>query len=169
MKLSTNSWHSKLHEYMYAGDLPKSLCPYFWKLVIGVLLVIPVTIIYLPFFLFYSPKKFDGLIHWRLAVGIGTANAICVLVCGILWLIGIRTYLTEIFALIALLAIGIFTVIMTITGIGILVEKIPSKRKPRKPKLRKDPKPNLLLEFIKAKYERYCPKIYWMSEERRVA
>jgi hypothetical protein len=27
-------------------------------------------------------------------------------------------------------------------------------------------KPNIIIEFIKAKYNRYCPKIEWNAEEK---
>ena len=36
MKVSTNSWHYRLHKFLQ-NEIPKSLCAYFWKLVFSVL------------------------------------------------------------------------------------------------------------------------------------
>lgn len=34
----TDSWHRKLHDRIYCSSPPRSLCPYWWRLVLGVVL-----------------------------------------------------------------------------------------------------------------------------------
>src|ERR1700721_1251272 len=48
MELSSTSWHSKLYMFTYNSSLPISLCPYFWKLVLAIVLFIPLTVFYIP-------------------------------------------------------------------------------------------------------------------------
>jgi len=56
MKLSKKSFSAKLYRYFYSindCEMPKSLCPYFWKLVIAYLLFIPLEILATPYNLFH--------------------------------------------------------------------------------------------------------------------
>ena len=44
MKVHTTDWHYKVIKYVYGRDsaIPKSLCPYFWKVIFGLLFLIPI-------------------------------------------------------------------------------------------------------------------------------
>ena len=49
MKLNSNSISSKLYRWFYGtNDLPNNLCPYFWKLVLSWLVLIPYSLFCLP-------------------------------------------------------------------------------------------------------------------------
>ena len=49
MKLTKNSFNSKLYRWFYCtNQLPINLCPYFWKLLMAWVLLIPVVVITLP-------------------------------------------------------------------------------------------------------------------------
>jgi hypothetical protein len=49
MKLNQNSISSKLYRWFYGtNDLPNNLCPYFWKLVLAWLVLIPYSLVGLP-------------------------------------------------------------------------------------------------------------------------
>ena len=49
MKLNSNSISSKLYRWFYGTkELPNNLCPYFWKLVLAWLVLIPYSLVCLP-------------------------------------------------------------------------------------------------------------------------
>lgn len=51
--ISRSAWHVRLHEFIYAPDyMPRSLCPYFWQLVMGMIFILPVTPLSLPTYLY---------------------------------------------------------------------------------------------------------------------
>lgn len=51
-QISYSSWHASFYRWFYALDrwykMPKSLCPYFWKMLIAFVLVVPCTLCALP-------------------------------------------------------------------------------------------------------------------------
>lgn len=59
MTLKRNSLYGKLYQWFYLSDLPKSLCPFFWKFILAVLFCIPVFILRIPsmIFDFYNKKS----------------------------------------------------------------------------------------------------------------
>lgn len=49
MKANPNSWHARLYKFIYESkNLPKNLCPYFWKCVLAILLFVPAVVIKFP-------------------------------------------------------------------------------------------------------------------------
>jgi acyl-homoserine lactone acylase PvdQ len=49
MKLNINSTSAQLYRWFYATEqMPQSLCPYFWKLVLMWVFILPYTILSLP-------------------------------------------------------------------------------------------------------------------------
>ncbi len=55
MELKLNSFNSKLYRWFYyksKDEMPKSLCPYFWQLLIMYVFIIPYSLIALPYLLF---------------------------------------------------------------------------------------------------------------------
>jgi hypothetical protein len=48
MELKLNSWYVWLWNYTYNEKLPSNLCPFFWKLVLAIILFIPNFILRLP-------------------------------------------------------------------------------------------------------------------------
>lgn len=180
MKINRNSLSARLYRWFYITDeMPKTLCPYFWKLVIMYMLILPVGIINLPLIIFNENDEFD---NWGERFGIG------VLCYAFLFLIG-----TTLFSIVTLPIWGLFKnefykqlqvigimglVIAIAVFIGILMVNLITKIKDKKRYkrmgytldedgnwVRSDMvvknQGNIITEFIKAKYNKYCPKIDW--------
>lgn len=147
MQINTNSWHYKLVTMNGAESAPRSLCPYFWK---GVwhtfLLVIAIGGI--------------TLAGW----GIGVNTAIWLFAkCGVV--------LSSAAAIIPGVIVGwliLAAVFGTIFCIGYGIYKVISRRKEKKEaaewEARKNgtyvpPQPNIIIAFIKARKEKFCPTL----------
>jgi len=182
MKLNSNSISSKLYRWFYGTNvLPNNLCPYFWKLVLAWLVLIPYSLVCLPSIIMELYDK-DYRYHdvsTSKRIGIG---AIC--------------YFAVFLIFCMLSSIGWFFVLPTkesfyqFTGtlgfclwfglivVGILegVEILKERNRTRKIKYDengrriwnqpKEEKTYLIVEFTKAKYNKYCPKIDWVGNER---
>ena len=97
MKVSTNSWHYRLHKFLQ-NEIPKSLCAYFWNLVFSVL-HITVAFIGVCFFLtcigvliLWYPFEISGykLIHPVLEVIVAFITGL-----GASALVGYTVYMTK--------------------------------------------------------------------------
>lgn len=168
MTLSTSSWHSKLYLYLYGGTLPKNLCPYFWSVFAGLILFIPLTIVYLPVFLFRSYKSFDGLINQKFGEVLIWAFVLNCVACAVLWFF-IKTTFIKIFAFLCLYFIIWFVLYWIGYGAYYVAQKlIPSKprrnnHKPYKPS-RIAKAFDVFIEFFISRYEKNCPSIYWFNQ-----
>ena len=63
MKISISkvSWHANFYKWFYqVWILPTSLCPYFWKLLLALILIIPVFSMSLPIYIYNIFKKEDN-------------------------------------------------------------------------------------------------------------
>lgn len=156
MELSINSWHSKLYNIFYTKGLPQSLCPYFWKLVLSIVLFVPFTLWFLPLSIINFiisknnssyPQYFDK-INLNLSVSL---NGIIILLFDLIHAL-LHKYFLGILLLI-LMVIVVFTVLVCLKKLF--------KKKQKKEKVIKIKRPTILQEFIKAKYNKYCPKINW--------
>ncbi len=173
MQLNINSTTAKLYRWFYStSQMPQSLCPYFWKLVLMWVFIVPYTILSLPVILIDLKDPDHRTTGERVGVGF------------IMWFI--------LFMLVSMLSwIGIFFVEpvkdsmwyhMLIVGFlgwgasiifgGIEFYKwAKEKWENRHVKYDKngyriwtkpEPKqPSIITEFVKAKYNKYCPKIDW--------
>lgn len=158
MELSKESWHSKLYRFTYISELPQSLCPYFWKLVLSIVLFIPLTILFIPLiigrFLFeYSYfryptyfKKKDLL--FMVMINCWTWN--------VYWIV--KALFHKEWVLILIVFVGVLILLLIIF---IKHNLFPSKNEPKKEKPKKEKQPSILTEFIKGKMGKYCPKINW--------
>lgn len=184
MKLKTNSLNAKLYCWFYSQtseNLPTNLCPYFWKLVLAWILVIPYGIFTLPSILLFELfskgyKNGDKKTGERFAISVAIYIGLFLLLCmgsaiatmfttlhrgtffGEIWLVGIMIW---------------FVIIVCSIWFGIksLIEYIQYSRRVYdedgyriygKPK---DEKVRIIIEFIKAKYNSYCPKIDWTDKK----
>lgn len=157
MKLKTNSWHAKLHNFVYTNDLPQNLCPYFWKVLLAIALFIPCVIIQLPGLIIglFSKEKLDS--GDRYAYGGVTWFLILVLILFssatfnlVKMLIGAYSYKWDV-AVAGIFIWGLIILISSILGIRYLLNKRSEKEK----------EPSIIIEFFKAKKNKYCPKIDW--------
>jgi hypothetical protein len=166
MKASKSSIHARLYKFTYEYCLPESLCPYFWKLVIAVILFIPNFIIQLPFIVasFFIKRDDDSQFDVGEHRLFGFAGWVLIFVAYI--------YIVSLFHLVKatlgcysydhrIANAGLFLVLLTIAVCLCIVLYYRRKNKPKKE--RKEPKPSIVAEFIKAKYNRYCPHIEWMD------
>jgi hypothetical protein len=173
MKLNINSTSAQLYRWFYATQqMPESLCPYFWKLVLMWVFIVPYTILSLPVILMDRKDLERRTTGERAGTGV------------IIWFI--------LFMLISMLSwIGLFFVtpvkdsaymdILAAGGIGWLFsivigalegyKALKDWNYRRKIKYNEDgyriwdepteKHPSIIKEFIKAKYNKYCPKIDW--------
>jgi hypothetical protein len=152
--------------------MPDSLCPYFWKLVLMWILIIPYATLSLPYiFTFgrqdplgshFAEKPGSGLILWLVIYFIG----------GMLFSLSVFWYVFPadtygrsvqvmgcfiwIIALCVLAYRGVIWAIEKYKRSKIKIDERGHRIWEPTPK-----KSNVLTEFIKAKYNKYCPKINW--------
>ena len=183
MKLDLNSVNAKLYRWFYATQsMPQSLCPYFWKLLIAWTFCVPYAIITAPIRnkLFNSSEWDNGA--QMIGLSLMLWSVIGVIISMVYSITSLWGYYPEKSFLGTIQRIGVVT-FFTLCVIGLLVviillfkyfiEKKRDKRRRMiwstseedyilNPDYRGDT-PNLLLEFIKAKYNKYCPKIDWLD------
>lgn len=180
MKLKTNSLSSRIYREFYnKKEMPISLCPYFWKLVIAW----PITILLLPFtsmeklFRIDSDKTLSTLSK-------GFIGAVIYLLMYVAFCIGVVSsaywityyeksvmYANYVNGVIFLVLGSIFTIVFFI---GKLKDRIQENKRIKADALKYDengnwipienrPKrqSNILISFIHATYHKYCPKIDW--------
>lgn len=166
MKLDKNSISAKLFRWFYsAKELPTNLCPYFWKLVVAYMLAIPLFVICLPTTILNIDSSYEsvgerigmGLLYWVIIFMLISALS----PISLFWVSPkVGTFLWF------LIACG-FMVWAALLGVGIvyLPTEIRDRLKERKWEKRNEPKkekrPNIIIEMIKATYHKYCPKIDW--------
>lgn len=177
MELKRNSISARVYRNFYeTSRMPESLCPYFWKLVAAW----PLTILFFPLILpFLIADKFKGesddtRMPFPAQALIGLimyAVVFCVFCIGVtissMWITYYRGthwyewYLT-----------GFVAMFVALVGsIVFLISKLKERRRQKRMESRYDEngnylpteeeKPNILVEFVKAKYNKYCPKIDW--------
>jgi len=181
MKLNANSLNAKLYCWFYgvgSYQLPNNLCPYFWKLVLAWILVLPYGLLCTPFILtheLFSKSYRNGDNKFGERIGIST---IMYMMLFVLFALGVAvgalftTYVKGglfykvlpggILFWLLFFCVGIYH------GIKALVEKLRETKKVYDEngyRIYPEKKPNLAVEFVKAKYNRYCPKITWTTEK----
>jgi len=163
MELKTKSWYVWLWEYTYAEDLPNNLCPFFWKLIVAMLLFIPNVIFRIPvtisnLFMTWPIKRGDnrtgnGIVMWLLF------NLFIVTIIFnyhlFLWLIGDDS------AEISWVVGGIFMdfVILLILIRHLWENTLIADR------LAYKASNNIIVTMTKAWYKNHCPKINWKDKE----
>lgn len=180
MKLKTNSLNAKLYCWFYSQtseNLPTNLCPYFWKLVLAWVLFIPYSIISLPGIFIYDifHKDYTTTLK-RFAISLLIYTVLFILLCmgSAIGAIFITLHRGTFFGEIWLAGIMIWFVIIVCSiffGIEKLIEHIQYSRRfydedgYRVYPQPKDKKVRIIIEFIKAKYNSYCPKIDWTDKK----
>lgn len=173
MKLNQNSPSAKLYRWFYGTEvMPTNLCPYFWKLAVAYIFALPVAIWTFPYTISYIDDDNRETIGQRLGISllgwIIIALAVCMIsVFGIFFKIPEQDtpYFTSV--IIGFACWGCALVIVIKESVDRLQEKYRD-RKYRERRRRqngeliiKERKPSLIVEMIKAKYNKYCPQINW--------
>lgn len=170
MKLSKTSWHYKLFSLTYEKDVPNNLCPYFWMLAFSILCFpfnfiwnLPVTLIDKLSRLFGGT---DGFIDWDSEKYFGDlfkiSLAINFCVCCLIGMVGIWINYKNGYNL----TFGTIGYILLVSLLSYFAHEWYKDNFRKIAPTYKKPKPNLIAEFIKAKYNRYCPKIEWTSKDK---
>jgi hypothetical protein len=150
MQLSLTSWHARLYKWVYKNELPSNLCPYFWKVILGIISVIPFTLLSLPALIISKDSRKDNNIFWNGFIGAVLYFILFLLfvtISPILYLFGVPISDNMFFSGITIIA---FLLILLVAKI---IDRIRSRSKQKSP--------NIFKEYIKAKYNKYCPKIDW--------
>jgi len=170
MILDKNSITARLYRWFYAtNEMPNSLCPYFWKLFIMWILIVPFYIFTLPTRLFEgsrdaSPVKLflmSLFIFGFLYVVFSMISFLIIVIIFDKTPINGFMYCSSIigfFGWLFLIAFGLFELW------DFIEDKTTSaiyNRKHNHVGTKEANKPSIIVEFIKASYNKYCPKIDW--------
>jgi hypothetical protein len=173
MNLSINSKTAKLYRWFYATNaMPQSLCPYFWKLVLMWVFILPYTIISLPSILMDLRMTESRSTVERSGIGLIIWFILGMLICMLSWF---GLFFAEPgknslwFHALAAGFIGwgaafVFGCIALFKWSKEMWENRHVKyddngRRIWEPV--KEKEPSIIVEFLKAKYNKYCPKIDW--------
>jgi hypothetical protein len=186
MKLKKDSLLRKLYRWYYVDNLlPTSFCPYFHSLIRMFIFIIPYVIISLPFiigsiFIKGWRVSFDEKYNYPSSlitstsdrVGFGIVFYIIILFC-LFFLLPLYSFVGEvevnsnldklIFSSKIIWGIGFMALFVLgfIKGIIYVSNKFKTKHK-NKQIVYKEKSPNIIVEFVKATYNKYCPKIDWV-------
>ena len=161
MKLNQNSLSAKLYRWFYKTDtMPTNLCPYFWKLVTAVILSPLLAIYTLPYEIInYKRRRWDTYGDMFLT----SAACWCIIFAFISMIssLGFFFYIPDKGSLLSVIMTigscfwGCLILVGIIWGIIKTAEYLESK------KIDDEKTDNIIVEMVKAKYHKYCPKIDW--------
>ena len=159
--------------------MPQNLCPYFWKLVIMWILIIPYSLLSLPVIIGKNEIEEWGVRPLAGAFGWGILFIIFVAIFPITYLFWGWFDSKTLFGSWQLAGIFVWSMILigSVTwGILEFIKRGVEKKRHIKEEWIYDEygdyvrnpdyvpfeaRPNIIKEFIKAKYNKYCPKIDW--------
>ncbi len=173
MKLNVNSTSAKLYRWFYATRvMPQNLCPYFWKLVLMWVFILPYTILSLPVILMDLKDPDQRTTGERAGMGVIIWFGLGMLISMLSW-IGLFFFEpVKDSVWFDMLITGLVGWVLSIV-IGALEGYKALKDWNYKRKIKytekgyriwdepKEKQPSILIEFVKAKYNKYCPKIDW--------
>lgn len=185
MRLNENSFTPKLYKWFYgvseSQGLPKNLCPYFWKVLLMYSTFIPYVLFSIPVVVYdLFDKQYengDRKTGERLGVSVGVYIALFIIASLISAIVALFINVEPKSSLEILVVIGtIFWLGLIIFGVieGIkYLKEYTTRDEPYYDETQdrwvvKRAKINLTAEFIKAKYNKYCPKLEWFGNESEV-
>lgn len=181
MKLKSTSISSKLYRWFYATEyLPTNLCPYFWKLVLAWLVLIPYSLVCLPMVIMELTdrgyKYDDNSTGKRIGM---SAILYFMLFCVSSMIALICVFFTipekdSFYGFLAAIGGAVWILVIALCSIeGYKAFKDWNYRRKIKYdengyRIWNEPKQKktyLVVEFAKAKYNKYCPKIDWVDNK----
>jgi hypothetical protein len=170
MILNSNSFHAKLYRWFYGTDkLPESLCPYFWKLVIAYILFIPFGILTLPYEIFSRTGDVvedDECISYRIGSSLVLYFMLFLIVC-LLSSISLFWYFNPKDRIFTNIQVGGLIAWIVIFGVVIYEFFKYLRNKWIYKSYFKEKTDNIITSFVKAKYNKYCPKITWVTNKTK--
>ena len=169
MKLKKNSFTARVYRWFYGyNNMPQTVCPYFWQLVIMWICIAPYTLLSLPTFLSKETDKglwekpVMGMIAYCMLFALGSI----VFAIPSLFMDLPKDSFWDNYRIMGIMFWMIGIPILTYRGIASLYEMYRDRqREKRWEKLEEgdlaEKEQNILVEFIKATYHKYCPKIDW--------
>jgi cytochrome bd-type quinol oxidase subunit 2 len=161
MKLNQNSLSAKLYRWFYKTDtMPTNLCSYFWKLVTAVIFGLPVAILTVPHMVIYhkddSRNSFGERIVISLVIWLLVAAVICMISS-----LGLFLHIPNKSSLLwVMMAVG-FCLWSCLILVGITWAIAKTKEHLQSKNSNTAQTDNIIVEMVKAKYHKYCPKIDW--------
>jgi len=187
LKANKSSWHAFVYQYIWSGNLPDNLCPYFWKVMLGLVFVIPVFFLRLLNYILFGVvkltdkvdepatnyKDFIAELSYSASCKRSEENALCslwyilVILVGFVfiaeynwfkWLFNAYSYDWRIAG-----SGGLMNTVLAFFILRYFFFQLKDayQEKYEIKKELKEKHPSILKEFIKAKKEKYCPKIDW--------
>ncbi len=173
MKLNQNSLSAKLYRWFYGTEvMPTNLCPYFWKLVAAYIFAAPLAIWTAPYSVIYKDDEDRVPISERLGISfiawiiIGLVVSM-ISVFGLFFKIPEKDSLYWVSTMLGFASWGAVLVLSISELVKYISEKIEDRKYRKVGRLQngeliiREKKPNLAVEMIKAKYNKYCPQINW--------
>ncbi len=172
MKLNRNSWHAKINSFVYGWmylDTVDCLCPYFWGTLLAILLsplwvlgkgigrvidAIPDTNYQLPSMSNKTKNK----------IGLGIAYTLFVLaMMGATFAILYSVYMYGIIHVLFWIGViaGITAGLVGLLYLAVLIKERYDDWRWDHPKEERVKKPNLFMEFVRAKKNKHCPLVEW--------
>lgn len=159
MELKLNTWYVWLWNYTYSERLPDNLCPFFWKLVIAILLFIPNVILRLPITIInlFSKDKIDddkvrtgmGIIVYIIIIA--SSFIIACIYSWLLWLFNAYSYDST---------TATFGGLFLLAGLTLLIAHYWKEYNTGN-KVVYSLKNNIVVNYTNAWYYKHCPKINW--------
>jgi hypothetical protein len=184
MKLNKNSVSAKLYKWFYGvggwEGLPNNLCPYFWKVVLMYITIIPYVLFSIPVVVYdLFDKQYengDRKTGERLGIATGVYIGILLVISLITAIVGLFTPIEtksfwEFCQILGCMLWVAAIILGIIQGVKYLSEYTTTDKytwdETQKDYTIKKTKVNLTTEFIKAKYHKYCPKIDWDGNDTK--
>jgi hypothetical protein len=177
MKLKKSSYTSRLYRWFYdENKMPNNLCPYFWKVVAMYVLILPTVVFGLPWMLWDSYEFKKANIVSKMAVG---AFMWIGLFCALTPLVSLASLFTtfakhsflDSMAFLGCMVMAI-AVIVGLVWYGMKLHTDYENRQYEALVIRDEygyiigrkPRPEkkwMIIEYIKAVYEKQCPSVEW--------
>jgi hypothetical protein len=165
MNLNENSTSAKLYRWFYDKNkrqMPTNLCPYFWQLVVMWIFILPVAILSLPAnigFFFSKDEKWCAK-EQNFLMGFVIWLILWLISCVLIFIGGFFFVYQENSYLYSSMVVGFFVLLISIMLIGFhFIDKYKERKR------HKEKQPNIIKEFVKAKYNKLCPTITWDKTE----
>jgi len=170
MKISKNSWHARLNEYIYGVYYIRNvdcLCPYFWGTILA-MFALPLWLIGrgIGYIIDHTPDnwhapKINMSYDTKERLGNIMAYGFLIFMVSIM-IIGLAMAIVEYGVIHVLFWVGVAVgFIGGIIGFIFLMSLVKGRYDDWRHDHPKEHKPNLFMEFVKAKKNKHCPMIEW--------